>query len=58
MLCDAGIQIKIFKINGKTCRGFVFNKTDILNNLKSKYTPSEIIEIDDSEETNIDDELD
>ena len=58
LLCDVGLQIKVFKINGKTCRGFVFNKTDILNNLKSKYTPSEIVEIDDSEETDIDDELD
>lgn len=58
LLCDIGLSNKVFKINGKSSRGFVWDKITVLNNLKSKYTPAEIIEIDESDIIESVDELD
>ena len=58
LLCDLGLENKVFKIGGKSSRGFVWHKDKILNELKSKYTPVEIEEIEEIEFISDIDELD
>ena len=58
LLCDIGLENKVFKMDGKSVRGFVWDKDKILDELKSKYTPAEIIEVEEMEFVNDLDELD
>ena len=58
LLCDLGMEIKLFKINGKAMRGMGFNRELMLVSLKDKYTPPEEVIISDEESDFIEDELD
>tara|TARA_R110002153_G_scaffold265235_1_gene427668 strand:+ start:1 stop:1902 length:1902 start_codon:yes stop_codon:yes gene_type:complete len=58
LLCDLGMEIKLFKINGKAMRGMGFNRELMLVSLKDKYVPPEEIIISESDSDFIEDELD
>ena len=58
LLCDLGMEIKVFKVNGKSMRGMGFNRKLMLVSLKDKYVPPEEIIISDGDSDFIEDELD